>query len=200
MIALAVALVFEINIALERIRAGEMVHHHRVVDHQIHRHQRIDALGVRAELRRRIAHGGKVHHRRNAGEVLHQHARRRKRDFHFVLAAVLQPAGNGRDVVLLNRHTIFGAQQVFQEHLERIGQARDVAEAVARSGVEVEIGVRLAAGAERSAAAERVERRHGCILTSGVTAMRNASGSAPNPESNRRARRVLCSAVRAGCK
>jgi len=44
-----------------------------VVDHQVHRRQRVDLLRISPSLGHGIAHGGEVDHGRYAGEVLHQH-------------------------------------------------------------------------------------------------------------------------------
>ena len=74
-----------------------------MVDDEIDRHQRIDLLGVAAQLAHGVAHGGEVDHGRHAGEVLHQHARRAEVDLLVRLAAVLQPVGEGGDVGLLDR-------------------------------------------------------------------------------------------------
>ena len=76
LVALAVALIFELDVLPERLRSAELVDHHAVVDDEVHRDQRIDLLRVAAELPHRVAHRGEVDDRRNAGEVLHQHARR----------------------------------------------------------------------------------------------------------------------------
>jgi hypothetical protein len=51
-----------------------MVDLHRVVDHEIDRHERIDPLGVATQSLHGIAHRGKINDRWNAGEVVHQHA------------------------------------------------------------------------------------------------------------------------------
>ena len=47
---------------------------HRVVDHELGRRQRIDALGIPPRRTHRIAHGGKVHDAGHAGEVLQDDA------------------------------------------------------------------------------------------------------------------------------
>jgi hypothetical protein len=50
LVALAVALELELDVLLERVRRAEEVDHHRVVDDEIDRHQRVDLLRVAAEL------------------------------------------------------------------------------------------------------------------------------------------------------
>jgi hypothetical protein len=64
------------DVLAERLVVAEEVHDHGVVDDEIDRHQRVDLLGIAAELLHRVAHRGEIDHRRHAGEILHQHARR----------------------------------------------------------------------------------------------------------------------------
>ena len=75
-VALAVALVFELDIAGEGHRRAELVDDDRMVDDEVDRHQRIDLLRIAAERGHGVAHRRQVDDRRNAGEVLHQHAGR----------------------------------------------------------------------------------------------------------------------------
>jgi hypothetical protein len=72
-VALLVALELELGVLLKRELLGEGVHLDRVVDHELHGHERVDRRRVPAELLHRVAHGGEVHDRRHAGEVLHEH-------------------------------------------------------------------------------------------------------------------------------
>ena len=123
-IALAIALIFEIDIGLERLVAAEGIDDHRMVDDEIDRHERIDLLRIAAELGHRIAHGGKVDDRRHAGEILHQNARRTKRDFALQLALVDEPFGDRLDVFLGDRAAVLETQQIFEQHLHREGQLR----------------------------------------------------------------------------
>ncbi|MNP27360.1 hypothetical protein D3C76_1202620 [compost metagenome] len=99
-----------------------------MVDHQVYRRQRVDALRVAAGLGHGRAHGGQVDHGGHAGEVLHQHPRRAVLDF-AVGAALLEPGGDGLEVGTGNGLGVFPAQQVFQQHLERHGQRVQVAQA-----------------------------------------------------------------------
>ena len=127
LVALAVALIFELDILPERLGVAELVDHYAVVDDQVDRNERIDFLRVAAELRHRVAHRGKVNDGGNAGEVLHQHPRRAILD----LAGdppLLLPVDHRLKVVTSNRLAILEAQQVLQQHLHREGQARHVAE------------------------------------------------------------------------
>ena len=85
-VALAVAVIFEVDVLLERLGVGEVIHHHRMVDHEVDGRQRVDLLGVLAQRLHRVAHGGQVDDGGNAGEVLHQHAGRAEGDFLLVRA------------------------------------------------------------------------------------------------------------------
>ena len=80
LIALMVALELHLGIALEGIRIGKEIHLHRVVNHQVNRHKRIDRFGIAAQAGNGSAHGSQVNHRRDAGKILHDHTRRQKRD------------------------------------------------------------------------------------------------------------------------
>ena len=121
-VALAIAVIFELDIVLEGLGGGEEVDHHRMVDDEIDRRQRIDLLRILAELRHRIAHRGQIDDGRNAGEILHQHARRAEGDLGFGLAAIVEPVDDAQDVVAGDGAAVFMAQQIFDQHFQRIGQ------------------------------------------------------------------------------
>ena len=116
-IAFAVALHLDIDVLLEGAGAGKPVDHHRVVDHQVHRGQRVDALRIAAGLGHRGAHGGQVDHGGHAGEVLHQYPGRAVLDFP-VAAPLFEPGGQGLEVGFGNGLAVFPAQQVLQQHFE----------------------------------------------------------------------------------
>ena len=166
-IALAVAVILEVHVVLERLRVGEEVDHHRVVDDEIDGCERIDLLRVLAEALHGVAHGGQIDHGGNAGEVLHQHAGRAEGDFLLVLATVLHPLGDRLNVGLGHRAAILEAQQVLEQHLQRIGQLRDALQAVLLGGLEAEIGIGLGADLEGLAALEAVERHRGPLAEKG---------------------------------
>ena len=126
-VALAVALELHVHVLLEGIGPAEGIDHDRMVDHQVDRRERIDLLRIAAQLGHGLAHGGQVHHRRHAGEVLHQHPRRAVGDLP-VGATVVQPGADRLDVVHGDRVAVLVAQQVLQQDLQRIGQARHVAD------------------------------------------------------------------------
>ncbi len=80
LVALAVALVLDLDVALDRVRAAEQVGDDRVVDDHLGRRERVDLVRVAAEGRDGLAHGSEVDDAGNAGEVLHDHARGRELD------------------------------------------------------------------------------------------------------------------------
>ncbi|OIQ66591.1 hypothetical protein GALL_518380 [mine drainage metagenome] len=128
-VPLHVALILAVHVHLEGARVAEFVDHHRVVDHQIDRVQRVDLFRVAAKADDAVAHRGKVHHRRNAGEVLHQHAGRAIGDLARVFAAEFRPVGKGADVVKADGFAILEPQHVFQHHLQRGGQLGEITQA-----------------------------------------------------------------------
>ena len=76
----------------------------------------------------RVAHRREVDHRRHAGEVLHQHARRAEGDLLARSAARRASRPCALRSSTRDGAPVLVAQQVLQQHLQREGQARDVAE------------------------------------------------------------------------
>ena len=159
-VALAIAFELARDVLLEGVLRAEVVHHHRVVDDEVDRRQRVDLLGVTAQRRHGVAHRGEVNDGRNAREVLHEHAGRAEGDL-AVRAALLQPVGAGLDVSLRDRAVVFVTQQVLEQHLHRVGQLRYPVEAVLLGGLEAVVGIGLGADFECLLALETVEGGHG---------------------------------------
>jgi hypothetical protein len=67
---LVVALELDLHVPGERVRAAVHVGHHRVVDDQFGRDERVDLGGVAAESLHGLAHRGQVDHGGHAGQVL----------------------------------------------------------------------------------------------------------------------------------
>ena len=133
LVALAVALELDVDVLRQRVGPGEDVHLHRVVDHQIHRDQRIHLLRIAAQARDAVAHRGQIDHRGDAGEILHQDAGGLERHL-LVGLALLQPAGDRLRVVHLVAAAVLEAQHVLQQDLQAHRQARDVAQCLRRLG------------------------------------------------------------------
>ena len=158
LVALAVALVLDLDVAAEGLRGAEDIGDDRVVDDQLGGRERVDLGGVAAEVRHRLAHGRQVDDAGHAGEVLHDHARRRELDL-LVGVGVGVPAGEGPDVVGGDVGAVLGAQQVLEQHLQGERQALDV-QPVAGDGVQPEDLVGLAAHVERALGSEAVLTGH----------------------------------------
>ena len=156
LITLLVALIFQFHIQLERVLGAEIVDHHRVVDDQIDRHERVDLFRVATELDRRVAHGRKIDDCGNAGKILHEHARGPVGDlvrgFSF-----LQPLGAGNNVFLGNGAAIFEAQQVLKNDFQGKRQLGHTFQAVFLRFRDGEIGVGLVTDLKRRFALETVK-------------------------------------------
>ena len=127
LVALAVALVLEIDVEREAVALAEVVDLHRVVDDQFYRLQRVDAGRVASELDHAVTHRREVDHGRDTREVLEQDAGGHERD--LALGATLDiPPGEGGDVLLLDEGAVFLAQQVLQQDAQRVRQRRDPGE------------------------------------------------------------------------
>ena len=151
LVALDVALVLAVDVELERARGAELVDHHRVVDDEVDRVQRVDLLRVAAERLDPVAHRREVDDRRHAGEVLHQHPRRPVGDLARVPAALGRPFGEGADVVDRDGLAVLEAQHVLQHDLKRCRQAAEIAETCRLGRRDRVVGVVLARDLETAA-------------------------------------------------
>ena len=163
-VALAVPLELEVRVHLEGGGRAELVHDHRVVDHELGGEQRVDLPGVAAHPLHRVAHRGEVHDGRNPGEVLHEDPRRHEGD--LVLGRLLRvPARQLLDFVGPHRAAVLAAQQVLEQEAEGVGEATD-RQAPPLQGVEAVDLEAPTTDLERAAAAERVERHCSTGFTS----------------------------------
>ena len=118
-VPLLVARELELRVQLKRIRLAEVVDLDRVIDHQLHRLQRVDATGVAAEPHDAVAHRREIDHRRHAGEVLQQHAGWSERDLPLS-GALHVPPRERLDVGRLDEAAVLVAEQVLEENLQRV--------------------------------------------------------------------------------
>jgi len=151
-VAFHVALIFQRHILLEALWRTEGIDHHRVIDDEVDGDERVDPLRIAAELRHRIAHRREIDDRRDAGEILHQHAGRAILDL-ALGAAILLPVDQRLDILARDGDAVLEAQQVFEQHLHREGEAADVAQPLARPGQRI-ISVGFAADLEGIADAQ----------------------------------------------
>ena len=157
-VTLTIPLKFDIHILLQRGCSAGDIHHHRMVNHQVNGNQRVHLARVTAQAKQSVAHGGKVHHGGHAGEILQQDAR--GAEGHFLIGtAFLHPFGDLLRIIHRIGTAIFEAQHIFQQHLEAIGQAGDVADALRCLG-QAEIMIGLAVNTERATSLQAVLPDH----------------------------------------
>ena len=98
-----------------------------MIDDELDRLQRVDLVRIAAEPDDAVAHRREIDDRGHAGEVLQQHARRRERNF-LLRGALEVPARQRLDVGRLDEPAVLVAQQVLEQDLHRVRQARDFGE------------------------------------------------------------------------
>src|SRR3982751_4431554 len=98
-----------------------------MIDDQFGGAERIDAGGVAAEMAHGVAHGGEIDDGGDSGEVLQEDAGRREGDFLCRLNFRV-PLYQRGDVFWTDAQAVLGSQQVFEEDLEREGQASGLRE------------------------------------------------------------------------
>ncbi len=126
-VAFLVARELELRVQLEGVALGEVIDLHRVIDHQLHRLERVDALRIAAQPRDAVTHGGQIDNGRDAGEVLQQHPRGHERDLLLRLRRDV-PLRQRLDVVAIDETSVFASQQVLEQDLERERQPREPGE------------------------------------------------------------------------
>ena len=129
-VALAVALVFELDVLRERLRRAELVDDHRVVDDEVDGDERIDLLGsppsafMPSRMAARSTTAGTP-----VKSCISTRAGRKAISL-LGLALVVEPGGDCLDVFLGDRAAVLVAQQVLEQHLHGEGQPRDASKAV----------------------------------------------------------------------
>ena len=81
LVTLAIAPELHFQVPLHGVGCAGEVHLHRVIHHQVHRHQRLDDFWLPPQPRHRRAHRGQVHQQRHTGEILQYDSRDDERDF-----------------------------------------------------------------------------------------------------------------------
>ncbi len=120
-------------------------------------------FGIAAQAHDAVAHGREVHDARHAGEILEQDARGHERD--FALGGALDvPLRQGLDVGGLDEPAVLVPEEVLQQNLERVRQARHFGESRGRErGKAVHLD-RAAGDRQRLARSEAVHGRHESVL------------------------------------
>ena len=169
-VALHIALIFDLHILLERLGRAELIDHDAMVYDEVDGHLRIDLAGVGAQRVHRVAHRGQIDHAGHTGKILQQHARGAILDFPLGLAPVILPIDDRLDILGGHGHAIFETEQIFQQHLHRKRQARYVAQLL-RGLLQRIIGNVLAADIQCVARAQSVLSDGGhkmCVSSHGL--------------------------------
>ena len=135
-VAFGVAFKLDLGVQVQRFLAAVVVDHHRVVDDEFDRAQRIHLGRVAAQLLDGVAHGGEVDHAGHAGEVLQDHAGGGEVDV-LGRQGFQIGAGEGFDVGLGGVGAVFVAEQVLQQDFVGVGQAGQIELAGQRLQAEV---------------------------------------------------------------
>ena len=148
LVALVVALELDLHVLAEREFGTEQIHLHRVIDHKIHRHGRIDFLRIATHLGHGMTKRGQIHHRRNAREILQHHAGRLERDFD--IAGVRRVVCRDfADIVFSDHIAVAFAKHGFEQHFDGERKAAHRAEAFGFEVGDAVIIGRTGAGLER---------------------------------------------------
>ena len=98
-----------------------------MIDDQIRLYLRIDQGRVAAQLGHCVSHHGQIDDRRDTGEILHDHPCRIEGDLAIHLPRRI-PVRQSFNIRTSDGLIVLVAQQILQEHSQRIGQSADVAE------------------------------------------------------------------------
>ena len=120
LVPFAIALEFHFEIQAQGLRRSEKVHLHRVVDDEIHRHQRLDDLRIFLQVGDSRAHGCQIDEQRDTGEVLEHNARDNEGNF-FRGGRLGIPRGQGLDVLLGNLLSVAVSEHRFQDDADAHG-------------------------------------------------------------------------------
>jgi hypothetical protein len=189
LVAFAVALVLALDVEGERPVVAEHVDLHRVVDHEVRRHERVDQGRIAAEVGHRVAHHGQVDDRRDTGEVLEDDPRRHERDLGLGRGAG-PPRGQRLDVLGPHDPSAGVAQQVLEQDLEGDRRAGDIESVggrvhpVIRVAVVPDVERRASTEGGRSGVAGMPSKHASCHQPRGARASRRRTG-APVPGRDR---------------
>ncbi len=152
-VALDVALEFEFRVEREGHVGAELVHLHRVVDHQFGGQQGIHFFRIAAQRADRFAHGGEIDDGGHAGKILQEHARGHEGNF-LLRRGVRIPTGQRLDICGMNESPVLLAQKIFEQHAQREGKLGDMAHSLFLQRAQSENFVGLAVHLKRVARAE----------------------------------------------
>jgi hypothetical protein len=120
-VPLGIAGELDVDVLGQGVVAAEEIDLHRVVDHQIDRHQRIDLGRIAPQPLHRRPHRRQVDHAGHAGEVLQHDPGRLEGD---LLGGRLDgvPGGQRPNVVLADGVAVAGPQESLENHPQRVRQ------------------------------------------------------------------------------
>ena len=123
-IALGVAFEFDFLIALHGVGPVVDINFHRVIDDDIHRHQRLDVAGRHTQAFRRCTHRRQIVQRAKADQVLQHDTHHDEGDFRSTRCIGL-PRRQVTHVFFRDAFTVAVAYQGFQHHADGARQARN---------------------------------------------------------------------------
>ena len=121
LVALPIALILDLDVALERVLAPEEVGDDRVVDHELGWSEGVDPVRVAAECPDSLPHRGEVDYARHAREVLHEHPGWGELDLGVWFRSG-HPRAERLDLGFRDVLTVFGAEQVLEQHFQAEGE------------------------------------------------------------------------------
>ena len=130
-ITLAIPLKLPLHIRLKGLRRAKFIHHHRMVNHQINRHNRINLLRIATKALHGFPHRCQIHNRRHARKILHQHAGRAVSNL-MTGTLFLLPIRQRLHILSRHRTSIFKPKQILQKYFQRIRKARNVTNFICR--------------------------------------------------------------------
>ncbi len=142
---------------------AEEVDLHRVVDHQVDRHQRVDPLRIAAEPLHGASHGRQVDH---AGTPVKSCSTTRAglKGTSIAVCRTRLPAGQVAHVVLGHLVAVAVPQHGFQQHADRVGQPRDAGQPGVFQPRQAIDARAAAAGVKSVAGMKRIVKRHVFLL------------------------------------
>ncbi|CAB4651787.1 unannotated protein [freshwater metagenome] len=129
LVALTVSFILNIDVACEGIWLPKKVGDDRVVDNKLGWREGVDLARIAAQINNCLAHSCQVNDAGNASEILQHHAGWGELDFCGWLRVGI-PTAERADLVLGDVGTVFGAQQVLQQHFEAEGESLVALDAV----------------------------------------------------------------------
>ncbi len=159
-VAFLVARELELGVQLERVGLAEVVDLHRVIDDELHRLQRVDAVGIAAEARDGVAHGREIDDTAGTPVKSCSSTRAGANEISRGVRALDVPARERLDVGRLDEAAVLVAQQVLEQDLQRERQPRDLRKASGLKGGQAEVLNGASASLQRLPGLEAVHSRH----------------------------------------